>query len=99
MAITKQYLKSKPEVCKVTFAVEAPEAKSVVVVGDFNAWKPKATVLKKQKNGTFKGTAEIKKDATYQFKYLVDGAYVNEAGADGFAWNDFAGAENSVLAV
>ena len=38
-------------------------------------------------------------DSTYEFKYAVDGAWVNEPEADGYKWNDFAGAENSVLSL
>ncbi len=98
MAITKQYLKSKP-VCKVTFTVPAEEAQKVAVVGDFNDWNPKGSLLKKLKNGTFKGTFELPKEQAYEFKYLVDGTYVNEAEADRYQWNDFAGAENAVVVV
>jgi len=97
MAITKKYLKSKP-ICKVTFAVPAEEAKKVEVLGSFNDWSAKkALKLKKLKNGTFKGTVDLEKDNSYEFRYLVDGTYVNDEQADAYAWNDFAGAENSVL--
>lgn len=96
MSIAKQYLKTKP-VCKVTFTVPAEDAKKVAVVGDFNNWNPKGTLLKKLKNGTFKGTVDLPKETTYEFRYLVDGAYVNETEADRYQWNDFAGAENAVL--
>jgi 1,4-alpha-glucan branching enzyme len=96
MGITKQYLKSKP-VCKVTFSVPAEDAKKVAVVGDFNNWSPKGSALKKLKNGTFKGTFDLAKEKTYEFKYIVDGNFVNEAEADRYQWNEFAGAENSVL--
>jgi len=98
MAIKKQYLKSKP-VCKVTFSIEAEDAKKVSVVGSFNNWNAKKAPLKKLKNGTFKGTLDLEKDNAYEFKYVVDGAYVNDAAADAYAWNDFAGAENSVVNV
>ena len=98
MAIKKQYLKSKP-VCKVTFSIEAEEAKKVSVVGSFNDWNTKKAPLKKLKNGTFKGTIDLEKDTAYEFKYVVDGDYVNDAAADAYAWNDFAGAENSVVNV
>ena len=97
MPIKKQYLKSKP-VCKVTFTVPAEDAKKVAVVGDFNDWKPKGSLLKKLKNGTFKGTIELPKEKTYEFKYLIDGSYFNDSEADGYVWNDFAGSENAVLA-
>ena len=96
MAIAKQYLKTK-SICKVTFTVPASEAKKVEVVGDFNEWKPKKTVLKKLKNGTFKGAISLPKEAKYEFKYLIDGAYVNETEADSYQWNDHAGSENGVL--
>lgn len=97
MAIAKQYLKSKP-VCKVTFTVPAEEAKKVAVVGDFNNWKAnKDSALKKLKNGTFKGTVELPKEGSFEFKYIIDGNYVNETEADRYQWNDFAGGENAVL--
>ena len=98
MPIKKKYLKSKP-ICKVTFTVPAESAKKVAVVGDFNNWKTKGSMLKKLKNGTFKGTFELPLEQTYEFRYLVDGDYINETEADGYAWNDFAGTENAVLAV
>ena len=98
MAIKKQYLKSKP-ICKVTFSIDAEEAKKVSVVGSFNDWNAKKAPLKKLKNGTFKGTVDLEKDNTYEFKYIVDGAYLNDDSADSYAWNDYAGAENSVVTV
>lgn len=97
MGIAKQYLKTKP-VCKVTFTVPAEEAKKVTVVGDFNNWKAnKASALKKLKNGTFKGTFDLPKENAFEFKYIIDGDYVNEAQADRYQWNDYAGSENAVL--
>lgn len=96
MAITKQYLKSKP-VCKVTFSILAEDAKKVGLIGSFNKWKP--TPLKKLKNGTFKGTVDLETGSSYEFKYVVDGAFVNDDAADAYVWNDFAAADNSVVNV
>lgn len=98
MGIKKQFLKSKP-VCKVTFTVPAEEAKNVAVVGTFNEWNAEATPLKKLKNGSFKGTVDLETENSYEFRYVVDGNYINEEEADAFAWNDFAGTENSVLSI
>jgi len=98
MAIKKQFLKSKP-ICKVTFTVASKEANAVAVVGSFNDWNGESTPLKKLKNGSFKGTVNLKSDNSYEFRYLVDGTYVNEEQADAYAWNDYAGSENSVLAL
>ncbi|MCC8193113.1 MAG: isoamylase early set domain-containing protein, partial [Deltaproteobacteria bacterium] len=58
MAIVKQFLKTKPE-CKVKFtlgAMEANNAESAALVGDFNNWDPKATPMKKRKDGGFSVT-------------------------------------------
>jgi len=98
MSIKKQFIKTKP-VCKVTFSVEAKEAKVASVVGDFNNWNSTEGELSKLKNGTFKGVFDLPKDASYEFKYIIDGAYLNEPEADSFKWNDFAGTENGVLEV
>ena len=98
MAVKKQFVKTKP-VCKVTFSVEAKEAQHVAVVGDFNNWNAEEGALSKLKNGTFKGAFDVAKDNTFEFKYIVDGTYINENQADSYRWNAYANAENSVLEV
>lgn len=98
MSIKKQFIKTKP-VCKVTFSVEAKDATTASVVGDFNGWNPTEGLLSKLKTGTFKNTFELPKDASYEFKYVIDGVYVNEPESDSFVFNEFAGAQNSVLAL
>lgn len=98
MAIKKQFIKTKP-VCKVTFTVDAKEATTASVVGDFNNWDPIVGELSKLKNGSFKGVFDVNKDASYEFKYFIDGAFVNEEQADSFIFNEFAGTENGVLVV
>lgn len=98
MAFTKQYLKSKP-VCKVTFSILAEDAKEVSVIGTFNEWDPKAAPLKKLKTGIFKGTLDLDQDNSYEFKYIVDGAFINDEAADDYVWNDFAAADNGVINV
>lgn len=98
MAIKKQYLKSKP-ICKVTFSIPANEAKEVSVVGDFNGWNSKAAQLRKLKNGMFKRVIDLEKDHRYEFRYIVDGKYVNDDQADSYVWNEYAAADNSVLEI
>jgi 1,4-alpha-glucan branching enzyme len=97
MAIKKQFIKKKP-VCKVTFSIEANEANTAVVVGDFNNWNPAEGELK-LKDGMFKGLFEVPKDASYEFRYFIDGTFVNDPEADGFVVNEFSGAENCLLTV
>jgi 1,4-alpha-glucan branching enzyme len=98
MSIKKQVIKTKP-VCKVTFSIEAKEANTAAVIGDFNNWNPSEGELLKLKNGTFKATFDLPKENSFEFKYLVDGVYLNDPEADSFRWNEFANAENSVLEV
>lgn len=98
MAISKQYLKTKP-VCKVTFSIPAKDADQVAVVGNFNGWDANAVSLRKLKNGTFKGTVDLEKDNSYEFRYVVDGTYINDDQADAYVWNDYAAAENGVLSL
>lgn len=98
MAIKKQFVKTKP-VCKVTFTVDAKEALTASVVGDFNNWNPIEGSLSKLKNGSFKGVFDVNKDASYEFKYFIDGAYINDEQSDSFVFNEFAGTENGVLVV
>lgn len=97
MTLTKKFLKTKP-LCKVTFTVTAKEAKQVAVARDFNSWDTTAN-LKKAKNGIFKGTIALPTEASYEFRYLVDGQWTNETEADRYQWNDYAGTENAVLDV
>lgn len=98
MSLKKQFIKTKP-VVKVTFSIDAKNADSAAVIGDFNNWDPSEGALSKLKNGTFKATYDLVKDAIYEFKYLIDGAYVNDPEADFYKWNDYAGSENGVLVV
>jgi 1,4-alpha-glucan branching enzyme len=102
MSFKKQYLKSKP-VCKVTFKLSKDEAKSaekVRLVGDFNEWDLSAEPMKKLKNGSFSATVELKKDAEYQFRYLLnDQEWENDWNADAYITSPVSFDDNSVLAV
>ena len=74
MALTKQFVKSK-SLYKVTFTIPAEavvETKKVDLLGEFNGWNPEeAIALKKQKDGSFKGSLELAA-GEYQFRYLLD---------------------------
>ncbi|MDZ7903655.1 MAG: isoamylase early set domain-containing protein [Rheinheimera sp.] len=100
MSLSKQYLKTKP-VCKVTFvvpAVQAAEAASVAVLGEFNDWQ--ATELKKQKNGDFATTLTLPTDQEFQFRYLLNGEiWQNDDAADAYVPSPLCYEENSVLRV
>jgi hypothetical protein len=97
--ITKQFMKSKP-VCKATFSIPvelAPEAKTVVLLGEFNGWNAEEGIqMKKQKDG-FKAVVELEAGKEFQFRYLVDGQlWINDNAADKYIPTPF-GVENSVV--
>ncbi|MBU2510162.1 isoamylase early set domain-containing protein [bacterium] len=102
MSIKKQYLKSKP-VCKVTFRIDreqAPEAKTVCLLGEFNHWNPKKNPMKKLKDGSFKLVLDLETGHQYQFRYLVNSSiWENDNAADKYVLNPFGDAENGVVIV
>ena len=79
MAVTKKFLKTKPEV-QVTFEIKADataDASQVYIVGEFANWEP--VELKKLKSGLFKTTINLptNQQDSYQYRYrfvLPDGS-------------------------
>jgi 1,4-alpha-glucan branching enzyme len=101
MAITKQYLKSKP-VVKVTFSLPAEaveKTEKVSLIGEFNGWNPEeAIALKKQKDGSFKCSLDLVPGKEYQFRYLLDNdKWENDWEADKYVPAGVDAEENSVV--
>jgi len=99
MSFKKQFLKSKP-VCKVSFrldAAEAPGAKKVQLLGDFNNWFKHTEPMTALKSNDFTITLELEAGKEFQFRYLIDGSdWKNDTQADSYVANSF-GEENSVI--
>ena len=95
--LKKQFLKTK-DVVKVTFSLpEAVQGETVFLVGDFNNWDETATVMKRQKNGSFTVTLDLDKSREYQFRYLVNSTeWHNDWEADKYVPNPYSG-DNSVV--
>lgn len=102
MAITKQFLKTKPE-CKVKFTLTAEEsgyAESVALVGDFNEWDASITPMKKDKDGNFSVTITLPLGDSQKFRYFINGdKWMNDPEADGYQFCTFAGVDNSLLEI
>lgn len=101
MALSKQYLKSKP-VVKVTFTLPAEaveKSEKVTLLGEFNGWNPEeALALKKQKDGSFKGSLDLTPGKEYQFRYLLDNEkWENDWEADKYVSAGVNAEENSVV--
>jgi 1,4-alpha-glucan branching enzyme len=56
----------------VLFSLDAPDARSVSVVGDWNHWDPAANRLALS-NGLWQTTVKLKKGAAYFYNFLIDG--------------------------
>ncbi|HXV97479.1 MAG TPA: isoamylase early set domain-containing protein [Anaerolineae bacterium] len=94
--LTKKFVKSK-NICKVTFELpQEIEAKSAVLVGEFNNWDTAAHPMKKVK-GVWKTTLDLEQGQEFQYRYLVNGSeWYNDWEADGYAPNLING-DNSVV--
>jgi 1,4-alpha-glucan branching enzyme len=62
---------------KVIFSLEAPDAKEVVLMGDFNQWNPKKHPMKKNKNGMWEKVTFLF-PGTYEYRFMVDGQWKND---------------------
>jgi len=82
---------------RISFKLEAPEAKQVSLMGDFNNWNPKTHVMKKDKKGVWIKTILIA-PGRYEYKFLVDGGWWNDPHNDQTVFNTF-GSINNVLVI
>lgn len=82
---------------KVNFGLKAPEAKKVVLTGDFNSWKEKGLLMKKDKKGFWKKDIGLK-PGRYEYKFLVDGQWTTDPANTSSVSNAY-GATNSVMEV
>ncbi|MCX6909423.1 MAG: glycogen-binding domain-containing protein [Verrucomicrobia bacterium] len=81
---------------KVEMSFDAPFAKFVNIAGDFNAWEMTTLALRKT-DSVWKITLELKPGA-YQYKFLVDGEWVNDPNNVRTVPNQF-GSLNNMLEV
>ena len=80
------------------FAVWAPSAKRVSLVGEFNNWLPLATPMKRLKTGAFSATVDLETGRSYQFRYLLEQSrWENEPDADDYSPTPYGDSDNSVI--
>jgi 1,4-alpha-glucan branching enzyme len=79
------------------FAVWAPNARAVSVVGDFNGWDPFVHPLKPRSNGTKSVSVTLPVSQRYAFRYLDEnGQWLDDEAAHEYVDNG-AGGVNSVV--
>jgi hypothetical protein len=99
--IVKQYegwWATKPVRVKegILFSYYSPSAKEIFVAGDFNGWKKRYTPLLKGKDDVWRIVLELKPNRSYDYKYIIDGNWVNDP--NNMDLNpDVAGGANSII--
>jgi 1,4-alpha-glucan branching enzyme len=80
------------------FALEAPQAASVAVVGDFNDWNPAAAPLTRTNGGLWTVDVELPR-GSYRYAFVIDGTqWTADPNAAGRLMDDF-GDGNSIVTV
>ncbi|MFC1811385.1 glycogen-binding domain-containing protein [Thermodesulfobacteriota bacterium] len=80
---------------RVTFTLEATEAKEVVLMGAFNKWNPKTHPMKNDGNGIWNKTVVLA-PGQYEYKFLIDGNWREDPQNSQMCSNCF-GSQNSIL--
>ena len=91
----KENAKQKIKRKKASFAIEAPLAKEVILMGDFNHWDPNAHSMKNDGNGIWTKAVMIP-PGRYEYKFLIDGDWRKDPGNKQTCPNCF-GTLNNVL--
>lgn len=82
--------KAKGTELKVTFEIEAPEARHVFLAGDFSGWNTDAHPMKQGKKGTWKIKLSLR-PGRYEYRYLVDGRWTDDPCCSEMVGNGFGG--------
>jgi len=95
--MSKKKQEKKTQKKRITFKLEAPEAKEAILVGDFNSWDLKKHTMKKDNKGRWTKIVTLA-PGRYEYKFLVDGQWQNDPGNDQMVHNSF-GTVNNILNV
>jgi 1,4-alpha-glucan branching enzyme len=80
---------------RVVFTYFAPDAKEVILMGDFNNWNPTIHIMKMDDKGTWKKILFLPK-GRYEYKFLVDGRWMNDPKNNWMVENPF-GTLNNII--
>lgn len=75
---------------KIQFKFYAPQAREVFLTGSFNKWNPIKKKLKMNEKGEWV-TRVILSEGEHQYKFIVDGDWVNDPGAERYVENGVGG--------
>jgi 1,4-alpha-glucan branching enzyme len=89
---------SDPQAVVVEFRLEAPHARQVAVVGDWNGWNPELHRLSDRGgDGVWRTTVTLRRGREYQYQFLVDGTAWIPDPSTPLRVDDGFGGTNSVL--
>ena len=87
----------KPKRRKVTFTLVSPEAREVILMGDFNQWNPARHPMKKDAAGVWQKTTLLF-PGRYEYRFLVDNHWENDPRNPLACANRF-GTQNNLIVV
>jgi 1,4-alpha-glucan branching enzyme len=93
----KPKLQTAPKRRRVTFSLEAPKAKQVTLLGDFNQWNAKTQPMKKNSKGKWNKTIMLV-PGRYEYRFLVDGKWQNDPHNENVCPNCY-GSDNNYLTI
>ncbi|MCU0538390.1 MAG: isoamylase early set domain-containing protein [Desulfobacterales bacterium] len=93
----KRTKKRAPSRRRIEFVLDSPQAKQVILMGDFNQWDPKVHPMKKDSGGLWRRRVMIH-PGRYEYRFWVDGEWVNDPQNPERCPNCF-GSENNLITV
>lgn len=94
---TRKRKAAAPAARKEIFTLDAPRARTVLLLGDFTQWEASPVEMKKEKGGSWKATVTLEPGA-YEYRFKVDGAWFDDPHCPRRRTNAFGG-ENCVREV
>lgn len=79
------------------FRLHAPQAKRVSLAGNFNNWDTKALSARKDSRGNWTVKVSLK-PGKYEYKFFVDGSWVNDPRCHSYVPNAF-GSQNCMVEI
>jgi 1,4-alpha-glucan branching enzyme len=90
-------MKATTVIPKREFALNAPAARAVCLVGDFTHWEEHPIPMKKSRRGLWKASVPLQ-SGTYHYRFLVDGQWTDDPNCPLHVPNPF-GSEDGVRIV
>jgi 5'-AMP-activated protein kinase regulatory beta subunit len=75
--VAKQRERKNPKWRLIRFALKAPGAEEVSLMGDFNRWNAKTHKMKRAENGVWRKVILLP-PGRYEYKFLVDRQWLND---------------------